>query len=165
MTYYPSGAWAKSGAPPEEGEGDVAGSRVGASLRSARERAGWSREALAERSGQSWAAGTQSESGRRREVRLGTLVALATALGISVDYLVGSEATIAPRLLGHRVLIYRSDDEFVASAAPFLVDGITRAESVLVVTARRQSGLLHDAVSDDAARVRFRASTERARSA
>ena len=135
-------------------------SRVGASLRSARERAGWSREALAYRSGLSWAAIAQIESGRRREVRLGSLVVLANALGVSVDYLVGGEATVSPRLLGHRVLVYGSDDEYVASAAPFLVDGVARADCVLVVTASRQIGLLRDALGDDAMHVEFRESSE-----
>src|ERR1700738_2780915 len=76
----------------------VASSQVGRTLRSARERAGWSREALAHHSGLSWAAIAQIESGRRREVRLGSLVALANALAVSVDYLVGGKATLSPKL-------------------------------------------------------------------
>ena len=135
-------------------------SGVAAALRSARERAGWSREALAYRSGLSWAAIAQIESGRRREVRLGSLVALASALGVSVDYLVGGEATISPRLLGHRVLVYGSDDEYLASAAPYLAEGIARADCVLVVTANRQTGLLRDALGGDASHVEFRNSSE-----
>src|ERR1700704_6388131 len=107
---------------PRAGRRDVASSRVGRSLRSARERAGWSRETLAHHSGLSWAAIAQIESGRRQEVRLGSLVALADALGVSADYLVGSGATISPKLLEHRVLIYGSDDEYLASLVPFLVE-------------------------------------------
>ncbi|MGD0195929.1 MAG: helix-turn-helix transcriptional regulator, partial [Candidatus Dormibacteria bacterium] len=62
-------------------------SRLALSLQSARERRGWSRETLAHRSGLSWAAIAQIESGRRREVRASTLLALSSALGVSVDYL------------------------------------------------------------------------------
>jgi transcriptional regulator with XRE-family HTH domain len=135
-------------------------SRVGGSLRSARERAGWTREALADRSGLSWAAVAQIESGRRREVRLGTLVALANALGVSVDYLVGSDAVFTPRLSEHRVLVYDSDDEFLAAAAPFVLEGVGVGESVLVVSARHQIELLHDALGEDATQVEFRDSSE-----
>src|SRR3984893_14177140 len=110
-----------------ETRGGCALSRVGRSLRSARERAGWSREALAYHSGLSWAAIKQIESGRRQEVRLGSLVALANALGVSVDYLVGGKATVSSKLLEHRALIYGSDEEFLAWTVPFLVDGITRS--------------------------------------
>jgi transcriptional regulator with XRE-family HTH domain len=135
-------------------------SRTGASLRSARKRAGWSRETLADRSGLSGAAVAQIESGRRREVRLSTLVALANALSVSVDYLVGGDAAFSPTLLEHRVLVYDSEDEFLASAAPFVVEGVGVGESVLVVTARRQVELLHDAVGEAATQVEFRDSSE-----
>src|SRR4030081_758764 len=94
------------------GRRSVASSRVGRSLRAARGRAGWSREPLAHHSGLSWAAIAQIESGRRQEVRLGSLVALANALGVSVDYLVGSKATLSPKLLRHGAVIYDSDDEY-----------------------------------------------------
>ena len=56
-------------------------------LRAARARAGWSRETLAHHSGVSWSAIAQIESGRRRDVRLSSLSALADALGVSVDEL------------------------------------------------------------------------------
>jgi transcriptional regulator with XRE-family HTH domain len=130
-------------------------SRIGGALRSARVRAGFSREALAYHSGLSWAAITQIESGRRQEVRVSSLVALANALGVSVDYLVGSEATVSPRLLGHRALIYGSDEEYMASAVPFLLGGIEESESVLAVTTARQIGLLRDVLGDKARHVEF----------
>ena len=139
-------------------------SRVGASVRSARERAGWSREALAYRSGLSWAAIAQIESGRRREVRLSSLLALAHALGVSVDYLVGAEATVSPKLLRHRALIYGSDEEFLGCTVPFLVEGIARADSVLGVSTSRQILLLRDALRDEALHVEFRDSAEWLRS-
>src|ERR1700685_2081920 len=99
-------------------------SRLGVSLKSARERLGWSRETLAHHSGLSWSAITQIESGRRREVRVSSLVALESALGVSVDYLVGREATASSGLLNHRVLTYGSDDEYLAASVPFLREGV-----------------------------------------
>lgn len=138
----------------------MAPTRVAASLRSARERAGWTREALAHHSGLSWAAISQIESGRRQEVRVSSLLALATALGVSVDYLVGGSATVSPELLGHQGLIYNSDDEYLAGAVPFLLEGITRSDAVLAVTAKRQMGLLRDALGDDAVHVEFWDSAE-----
>ena len=142
----------------------MAPSRVGTSVRSARERAGWSRDALAYHSGLSGAAIAQIESGRRQEVRLGSLVALADALGVSVDYLVGSKATLSPKLLRHGAVIYDSDDEYVHRIVPFLLEGITRSEGVLAVTASRQIGLLRDALGDDAVHVAFHDSAEWLRS-
>lgn len=131
------------------------GSQLGTSVKSARERLGWSREALAHHSGLSWSAITQIEFGRRREVRASSLVALASALGVSVDYLVGGTATVAPGLLNHRMLPYGSDDEYLASTIPFLLDGIGRSECVLVVTAKRQADMLHDALRESAKHVEF----------
>lgn len=138
----------------------MASSRVGTSLRSARQRRGWSREALAYHSGLSWAAISQIESGRRQEVRVSSLLALASALGVSVDYLVGGAATVSPELLMHRALIYGSDDEYAASLVPFLVEGITRSDCVLVVAAKRRRDLLRDALTDNARHVEFMDSSE-----
>lgn len=133
----------------------MASSRLGGSLKSARERLGWSREALAYHSGLSWAAITQIEFGRRKEVRVSSLRALASALGVSVDYLVGGAATVSPELLRHPVLVYGSDDEYLASSIPFLVEGITRSDCVLAVTGRRCMGLLRDALGENATHVEF----------
>jgi transcriptional regulator with XRE-family HTH domain len=116
---------------------------------------GWSREALAFHSGLSWAAIAQIESGRRQQVRASSLVALASALGVSVDYLVGGTSTVSPQLLGHRVLIYSTDDEYLASAVPFLLEGLARSEAVLCVPTQQQDDLLHEALGDDALRVEF----------
>jgi transcriptional regulator with XRE-family HTH domain len=138
----------------------MASSRLGASLRSARERMGWSREALAYHSGLSWAAIAQIESGRRQEVRVSSLVALASALGVSVDYLVGGAATLSPELLKHRLLVYGSDDEYVAAAVPFLMEGIARSDAVLAAPSARQGALLRDALGDDAKHVEFLDSVE-----
>jgi transcriptional regulator with XRE-family HTH domain len=133
----------------------MASSRIGVSLKSARERLGWSRETLAHHSGLSWSAITQIESGRRQEVRASSLVALASALGVSVDYLVGGEATTSPGLLNHRVLTYGSDDEYVAASVPFLQEGVVRDDYVLAVTANAHIDLLRDALGTDATQVEF----------
>ena len=77
------------------------------------------------------------------------------ALEVSVDYLVGGEATVSPQLLRHRSLIYDSDDEYLSSAVPFIVEGIERSDSVLVVTAKRQTRLLQDVLRKDALLVEF----------
>jgi hypothetical protein len=79
---------------------------------------------------------------------------------VSVDYLVGAAATTSPELLRHRVLIYSSDEEYLASSVPFLVEGITRSDCVLLVTAKRQMGLLRDALGDNAQHVEFSDSSE-----
>src|SRR5687767_1053271 len=99
-------------------------SRIAATLRAARGRLGWSRETLAHHSGVSWSGIAQIESGRRKDVRLSTLSALANALDVSIDYLIGSAKITAPQLLEHRLLTYGSDDEYLASAIPFFNEGI-----------------------------------------
>jgi transcriptional regulator with XRE-family HTH domain len=124
-------------------------------VRSARQRAGWSRETLAHRSGLSFGAISQIESGRRQQVQLGTLLAVADALGVSVDYLVGAATALSPRLLDHTILVYQSDDELLASALPFIAEGIERSEAVLVVSGEHQVGLLRDSLGDGARHVEF----------
>ena len=137
----------------------MASPRLGASVKSARERLGWSREALAYHSGLSWAAITQIESGRRREVRVSSLVALASALGVSVDYLVGGPASGSPRLLNHRLLSYGSDDAYLAAAVPFVLEGLERDDCVLAVTTTAHIGMLRDALGSNATHVEFRDAT------
>jgi transcriptional regulator with XRE-family HTH domain len=129
-------------------------SRIGAVLRLARVRVGWSREALAFHSGVSGAAIAQIESGRRQDIRLSTLAALATALEVSVDYLAGTP-TAAPTLFQHRVVIYGSDDAFLAAASPFLSDGVEESHCLLAVTTPAMEALLRDSLGDRAACVEF----------
>ncbi|HWF57723.1 MAG TPA: MEDS domain-containing protein [Candidatus Dormibacteraeota bacterium] len=133
----------------------MASSRIGESLRSARARAGWSREELAARSGVSWAAIAQIESGRRRDVRLSSLAALADALAMSVDHLIGTGAATTPMRLDHRALPYGSDEEFLATAVPFLTQGIERSDNLLAVTTQRQAELLRDTLGDASEHVEF----------
>jgi transcriptional regulator with XRE-family HTH domain len=135
-------------------------SRIGASLKAARTRLGWSREALAYHSGVSWSAIAQIESGRRKDVRLTSLSALADALGVSVDYLIGTAAaTTTPQLLEHRVLVYGSDEEFVAAAIPFLDEGLEQSDHLLAVTTKTQIGLLRDTLAHRSEHVEFVDST------
>src|SRR5438132_8785037 len=105
---------------------------LSARLRAARARLGWSRETLAHHTGLSWAAIAQIESGRRTNVRPGTLSALASALGLTVDYLLGAGGE--QKLLTHRALLYDSAEEFLAAALPLLRDAMRRSEAPLVVT-------------------------------
>jgi transcriptional regulator with XRE-family HTH domain len=144
------------GGPGRSSVGGMVASRIGESLRAARTRAGWSREALAYHSGVSWSAIAQIESGRRRDVRLSSLSALADALNVSVDYLIGTAAaTSAPHLLEHRVFTHGSDEQFLAAAIPFLADGIERSDCLLAVTTAAQTGLLRDALDDRSQHVEF----------
>src|ERR1700731_2892546 len=92
---------------------------LGSRVRAARERRGWTREALAFHSGLSWSAIAQVESGRRSNVRPGTLAALSRPLGVSIDYLVrGSQSRLT--MLEHSAFPYRSDDQFRTTMGPFL---------------------------------------------
>jgi transcriptional regulator with XRE-family HTH domain len=137
----------------------LASSRIGESLRAARTRKGWTREALAYHSGVSWSAIAQIESGRRREVRLSSLAALADALEMSVDHLIGTAAAMAHGPVDHRALPYGSDDEFLAAVVPFVTEGIQRAECVLAVTTTVQVELLRETLGRDAKHVEFADST------
>src|SRR3954462_14947268 len=103
-------------------------SGIGARVRAARERLGWSREALAFHSEISWSGVAQVESGRRRNLRPATLTALAGALGVTVDYLLlGGPAS--PAMLEHRALPYRTGEELLNAARPFLATGVERSEA------------------------------------
>jgi transcriptional regulator with XRE-family HTH domain len=141
---------------PEPGV-EMESSRIGEALRTARARVGWSRETLAHHSGMSWSAIAQIEAGRRKDVRLASLSALAGALGVSVDYLIGTTTTIAPQLLQHRVVTYGGDDAFLAAASPFLADGVERAHCLLVVATPAKEALLRDALGDRSEHVEFAA--------
>ena len=133
----------------------MASSPIANSLRTARERAGLSREALAYRSGLSWAAIAQIESGRRQHVRLPSLAALAEALGVSIDYLAGSGGA---HLLQHRAFVYESEDDYLDTVVPYLRAGIKRGEAVLAVTTSPRIRRLRAALGPDAAHVDFHSS-------
>jgi transcriptional regulator with XRE-family HTH domain len=130
-------------------------SGIGAAVRAARERRGWSRETLAHHAGLSWSAITQIESGRRTDIRLSTLFALARALGVSIDHLSDPVGASPLAMLEHQALIYDSDAELVTGMVPFIAGGAERGEAVLVVTMPARIGLLQDALGDAASEVTF----------
>jgi transcriptional regulator with XRE-family HTH domain len=127
---------------------------IGTRLRAARERCGWTREALAFHSELSWSAISQVETGRRKNVRPQTLAALAKALGVSIDYLVHG-APSSSVMLEHQVLLYSTDEELADTVIPFLKEGIERSEALLVVTTVSRIELLRERLGSDAERVGF----------
>jgi transcriptional regulator with XRE-family HTH domain len=127
---------------------------IGVALRTARARLGWTREALAFHAGVSWSAIAQIESGRRQDIRTSSLVALANALGVPVDYLTGATGAV-PRLFEHQALMYSTDEAFVAGAVPFLADGIALSQSVLAVASEGKVELLRDGLGEQAGLVQF----------
>ena len=126
---------------------------LGARVRAARERLGWTREALAFHSGMSWSAIAQVESGRRRNVRPTTLAALARPLGVTIDYL--AVGTLSRPMLGHSTLPYRTDDQFRTTIGPFLAEGVELSEAVLAVTTAAKIELLREQLGKAARSVEF----------
>jgi transcriptional regulator with XRE-family HTH domain len=133
----------------------MATSRIGESLKTARARLGWSREALAFHSGVSWSAIAQIESGRRKDIRLSSLSALSNALGVSIDYLAGSTAALTPHLFEHRLLTYESDEEYLEGTVPFIAEGLEQSHTQLVVAAPPQVAILRESLDDRADHVEF----------
>jgi transcriptional regulator with XRE-family HTH domain len=118
---------------------------IGSRVSAARRRLGWSREALAFHAGISWSAISQLETGRRRNLRPGTLAALAGALGMTLDYLVSGGA-FSSTMLEHWSLVYQDDAQFLRVAAPFVADAAERSEATLVVTTADHIELLQERV-------------------
>lgn len=114
---------------------------IGNRIRSARERLGWSREDLGSRSGVSWGAIAQMESGRRTNTRSDTLLALAQALGVTIEYLVGVGADL-PRMFGHQAFSYETDEELLATVSEFVDEGLARSEGVLVALPKEALALV-----------------------
>jgi transcriptional regulator with XRE-family HTH domain len=135
-----------------ESTGDDIG--IGTRVRAARQRLGWSREALAFHAGISWSAIRQLEAGRRRNLRPSTLAALAGALGVTVDYLVSGRA-VTPAMLEHQVLLYTSDEDFVTAAVSFLSEAAERSEPGLAVTTDGHCRLVRDQLGAAERQVEF----------
>jgi transcriptional regulator with XRE-family HTH domain len=127
---------------------------IGSRVRAARERLGWTREALAFHAGVSWSAIAQVESGRRTNVRPNTLAALSRPLGVSIDYLVDASQS-PPTMLDHSMFLYRTEAQFQATMGSFLAEGVERSEAVLAVTTRPNIALLREHLGDDARSVEF----------
>lgn len=127
---------------------------IAPSLRRAREQRGWSRETLAHLSGVSWAAIAQLETGRRKDIRLSSLSALAAALEISLDQLATGRPGPAPSFI-HSALVYRGTDEFLAIAVPFLRTGVAHRERPLAVTTPQRIRSLKAGLGRDASEVQF----------
>jgi transcriptional regulator with XRE-family HTH domain len=137
-------------------ESDVA-AELATRVLAARARLGWSRETLAHHTGLSWAAVAQIETGRRTNVRPATLTALAAALGLTVDYLLGRDGTSG--LFLHRAVLYGSEEEFAVAVVPLLRGGVERSEALLVVTTGSHIRLLRRELGPDAAHIRFQESS------
>src|SRR5436189_5733096 len=99
---------------------------IGARLKAARRRLGWSREELAFRAKLSWPAVAQIESGRREYPRPPTLSALADALAVTIDYLVRGAPTYAP-VLNHMALLYRGGEAVAGTVERSGSGGIGRS--------------------------------------
>jgi transcriptional regulator with XRE-family HTH domain len=127
-------------------------SGIGDRLRAARVRRGLRRETLAVRAGISAAAIAQIESGRRRNVRPSTLAGLAGCLGVTIDHLVLGSPSTSP-MLSHQALVYGTDEEFLKTAGPFLVEGRERGEASIAVTGNRNIELLREQLGSTASEV------------
>ena len=118
---------------------------VGQRVRATRGRRGWSREALAHAAGVSHAAVVQVESGRRSDSRITTIVALADALEVPINYLLGRDS-MRPELLDHQVLRYRSDQQFLEGSVPLIENALSKQEPALAVTTADNARLLRGAL-------------------
>jgi transcriptional regulator with XRE-family HTH domain len=127
-------------------------SSIGRRLTAARRHLGWSREAVAFKSGLSWSAIAQIESGRRTNVRPTTLYVLADALGVTVDYLLGRGGG---SMIEHHALVYATPGDFAEEAGAFIAEGLERSEATLVVTTGPKIRLLRKRLGLDASEVRF----------
>jgi transcriptional regulator with XRE-family HTH domain len=127
---------------------------MGPRVRAARERLGWSREALAFHAEVSWSAIAQVEAGRRTNVRPTTLIALAHALGVTVDYLAEGNPS-APTMLKHSAFSYGTEDQVRSTIGSYLAEGIERSEATLAVTTPANIELLREHLGRDARAVEF----------
>lgn len=132
--------------------------RLAAAVRAARVRRDWTRERLAHESGLSFAAITQIETGRRAEVRVSSLVALADALAVSVDYLVRDE--VAVPMLEHRAYVYDSTEHLTEVVPPLVAAGLEAGHATLVVTPEPATAAIKKALGRDARRMSFADSSD-----
>jgi transcriptional regulator with XRE-family HTH domain len=128
-------------------------SSVGGAVKAARTRLGWSRETLAHQSGLSWAAITQIETGRRTEVRLSSLVVLAKALGVSLDYL--GRGNVAPTMLEHSAYVFTSPDDLAELVHSEVTAALSYDHAVLVVTTKPNLDAVRTSLGRSESRVTF----------
>jgi transcriptional regulator with XRE-family HTH domain len=98
----------------------------------------------------SFAAVVQIEAGRRADPRISTVAALAEALEVDVDYLVG-QANCFRSLLEHCAFYYDNDDDFLATTVPFITQGLEAQDAVVAVTSKRNLNRLRTALGPVAA--------------
>jgi transcriptional regulator with XRE-family HTH domain len=127
--------------------------RIARRARAARERLGWTREALAFHAGLSWSAIAQVESGRRTDLRASTLAALSRPLTVSIDYLV--EGTRSRSLLAHSDFHYSTDGQFQTAMGSFLAEGSQGSEAGFAVTSAANIELLREHLGERARSVDF----------
>jgi transcriptional regulator with XRE-family HTH domain len=132
--------------------------RLAAAVRAARRRRGWSRERLAQECALSFAAITQIESGRRTEVRASTLVVLAEALDVSVDYLVRGE--VATPMLTHRGHVLRSRQLLAEAVHAHVGEAVDAGHAALVVTTAPTVAAVRKALGPAADHVTFGISSD-----
>jgi len=87
-----------------------------------------------------------------------SLVALAEALGVSVDYLVRAE--VATSLLDHRAHVYDSPEQLVQLAVQVAHEGLQAGSAVLIVAPKPDLTAIQRAVGQDAKRVTFGVSSD-----
>ena len=112
------------------------------------------REQLAVACGISWSAITQIETGRRPNPRAATVAALARALGVTVDHLLGLPPD-DEALVDHRALMYDGTADFVRSARSFLEPALDSGEAILVAVKRANAEALRKALGADAKAIHF----------
>jgi transcriptional regulator with XRE-family HTH domain len=130
----------------------VGSPELGNALKAARKRRAWSRETLAHHAGMSWAAIAQIEAGRRKDVRISSLRALAKALGITIDELAEGRERSG---LQHSAVIFASDQEFIDRLAPAIREAIADSQSVHVVTQKSRGRALRDLLGSAASEASF----------
>jgi DNA-binding XRE family transcriptional regulator len=132
-------------------------SGIGARVQAARQRRGWSRDALAYHSGISSSAIAQIESGRRRKLRPATVTALASALNLSADYLMGGGPSRP--IFEHLAYFYDTDDAFLATVGSVLEGGAEAGDGMLVLATDVKIEMLREHLGAAADPVEFVDST------
>lgn len=127
--------------------------QIGKNVRRLREERAFSREALAFHSGLSWSAIEQIESGRRRDVHISTISAIARALGCRVDTLLSSEG--ARSALTHEALLYDSEQAFIRGIEPHIRKGIAEGAGTLVITTPKKISVLKKTLGSNADQVQL----------